>query len=313
MDGKRKKASSTSDSNTMMLYQSSFSNMPYLMYIIDKNCSVESCNKHLLTRLNVVDVDRKTVGWLYKQMKQSGFWTEEQAQMFKTKDIEVLLSGQPLLDQPELPVVDQHKSIHHYKSSRIPLHNKAQEVIGLLVIFTEITERLQLEEQLNKIKAQLQSANANADHNLATDVAQAARTNPLRVLVIEDNLIAQKATQAVLMQVDCLVDIADSEAQLWDVFEPGKYDVVFMDIGLEGTSGYILAQEIRKKEEKQKTHVPIIALTGFKAEAVSFDCDYYQMEGAITKPLTVEQANQVIQHYVYNIDIDVKGLKHVES
>lgn len=297
----------------MMLYQSSFLNMPNLMYIIDKNCSIVACNKPLLTRLNVVDVDIKTVGWLYKQMKQSGFWTEEQAQCFKTKDIEVILSAKPLVDQPELPVVDSHKSIHHYQSSRIPLMNDSQEVIGLLVIFTEITERLQLEEQLKRIKAQLQTANANAEHHLTSTSEQPERTNPLRVLVIEDNVIAQKATQAVLMQVDCLVDVVESEAKLWDVFEPGKYDLIFMDIGLEGTSGYILAKEIRKKEEKKDSHVPIIALTGFKADAVSFDCEYYEMEGAITKPLTVEQANQVIQHYVYNIDIDVKGLKHAES
>ena len=81
-----------------------------------------------------------------------------------------------------------------------------------------------------------------------------------------------------------------------------------MDIGLEGTSGYMLAKEVRKLEQGSRYRVPIIALTGFDAEIVKSDCEYYQMEGAIHKPLTVEQVRQIIQHYIKHIDIDVAGL-----
>ncbi len=52
------------------------------------------------------------------------------------------------------------------------------------------------------------------------------------------------------------------------LFKPGKYDLVLMDIGLEETSGYVVAKQLRKKEEKTKHHVPIIALTGFSAEVI---------------------------------------------
>jgi hypothetical protein len=57
--------------------------------------------------------------------------------------------------------------------------------------------------------------------------------------------------------------------------------------------------------------VPIIALTGYEADVVKYDCEQYFMEGAITKPLTSEQAEQIIKHYVYHMDVVVQGLKSV--
>lgn len=93
------------------------------------------------------------------------------------------------------------------------------------------------------------------------------------------------------------------------LFDPGKYDLVLMDIGLADTSGYVVAKQLRNKEKGTNHHVPIIALTGYEAEVVKYDCEQYFMEGAITKPLTSEQAEQIIQHYVYHMDVEVKGLK----
>lgn len=299
------------------LYKAISSQTSDIIYLLDKNCSIIDCNHNFLKLAGIDSIDEKNVGSLYKYMKESGFWTEKQVQMMKTKDIEVIVSGQSTIEIAEPPALDKQEQVHHYIASRIPILDDNQLVIALIVILKEVTERKIMEEQFEKIKHELEQFNARNDqtvkiinhvkpHQITSIPTES--NEPLRVLVVEDNPVAQKAAQSILMQVDCVVDIIKTESELLNIFEPGKYAMVFMDIGLEETSGYILAKQIRNKEKNTDYHVPIIALTGYKAELLTADCDYYKMEGAITKPLTLEQARQLIQRYIHKIDVSVKGL-----
>ncbi|MDP2364101.1 MAG: response regulator, partial [Ignavibacteria bacterium] len=129
------------------------------------------------------------------------------------------------------------------------------------------------------------------------------------VLLIEDNETSRRMSQVILMQLNCLVDTADSEPQVCTMFKPGQYDLVLMDIKLNDTSGYAIAKYIRTKEQKAGEHVSIIALTGYPAENLMLDCIRYHIDGAITKPLGLEQAQQLIQRYVFNHDVPVVRLK----
>ncbi len=129
-----------------------------------------------------------------------------------------------------------------------------------------------------------------------------------KVLLVEDNLIAQKVAKNLLETLGCDVDVAENGDGSLALFWPGKYDVVFMDIGLQDTSGYIVAQKIREQENDTEYHVPIIALTSYQAEVIKNDCREYFMAGAITKPLRMDQAEQIIQHYIYDKNVMVDGL-----
>ena len=72
----------------------------------------------------------------------------------------------------------------------------------------------------------------------------------------------------------------------------------------------MLSKQFRQLEKGTKFHVPIIALTSFEADLVKYDCDYYFMDGVISKPLSAEQANQIVQHYIYHKNTTVNGLKY---
>lgn len=299
------------------LYSAISTNTNDLVYLLDKNCSIIDCNSNFLKLIGIDSIDEKNVGSLYKYMKESGFWTEKQVQMMKTKDIEVIVSGDATLEVEEPPVLEKNEQIHHYIASRIPIIDNQKVVIGLFVMLKDVTDRKIMEEQFEKIKHELEQFNARNEqpvkivhHEVPNKISPIVvdLNEPLRVLVVEDNPVAQKAAQSILMQVDCVVDIVKTEPELLRLFEPGKYAMVFMDIGLEETSGYMLAKQIRNKESGTEYHVPIIALTGYKAELLTADCDYYKMEGAITKPLTLEQARQLIQRYIHRIDVSVNGL-----
>ena len=303
----------TSDICHHEIYKAAIAGIPELAYIIDKHCSFIDCNQNFLKHLNISAIEDTHPGTLYKLMLQSGRWTENQIQEMKAKDIETILSGVLPIEDTVLQVIDEQEKIHHYSLSRIPLLDQHQSTIALLVIIKDITQNHYLQEQYDGIKAQLLQLNKQPGQIINPGSESNMLAHPVHVLVIEDNLIAQKAAQGILMQIDCTVDIATSEAQFLNVFQPGKYDMILMDIGLEETSGYMLAKQIRNMEKDTGYRVPIIALTGYKADMLTTDCAYYQMEGAITKPLTLEQARQLIQRYIFNIDIPVTGLKLAAS
>jgi CheY-like chemotaxis protein len=313
MEKNKKMGESTSKAllDNALIYQSLFSYFPDFAYVLDKHCALIAYNQNFVNFLKLTELEDNTPGGLYRVMTRTGIWSEKQVLEIKARDIEVILSGTECINEVGLPIIGKDKSTHHYEVSRIPLFDEDNAVIALLVVIKDVTEKLADKEQLEKLKAQLQHFNANATTCLSVPAPTETKEldHTLKILVVEDNVIAQKAAQSVLMQIDCSVDVANSEAQLNSLFKPGKYDIVFMDIGLEETSGYMLARKIRELENNAPHHVPIIALTGYKADMLTTDCAYYQMEGAITKPLTIEQAQQLIQRYIFKIDIEVLGLQ----
>ncbi len=82
-----------------------------------------------------------------------------------------------------------------------------------------------------------------------------------KVLVVEDNFIAQTVAKTLLSGMDCHVDVASSGVDALALYEQNDYDLIFMDIGLgEGMDGYEVTHHIRSKISPTK-HIPIIALT----------------------------------------------------
>lgn len=291
-------------------YQEILYSLPNIIYVLDENCALTECNSNFLKLFGLKQLD--DVGKNpYRQLVNLAHWSEERVGLLKQNDINSLLSGETSVDKEEPPILDQKNNVFYFNVTRIPLFDKEKTVIGLLVVLVDISEHKKMAEQIEKLKEQLQLNNAKAPTPASSPV-MAAEKLP-KILMVEDNTVARKSAQSLLMQLDCQVDVADSGDKAASLFKPGKYDLVFMDIGLEDTSGYVVSKKIRQMEKDTQFHVPIIALTGFEADVVKYDCDEFYMEGAVTKPLTAEQAKQIIQHYVYNIDIPVRGLKSLKG
>lgn len=131
-----------------------------------------------------------------------------------------------------------------------------------------------------------------------------------RVLLVEDNPLAQMVTKQILESMELNVDIAGTGEDAVLMFEPGKYDLIYMDIGLPGINGYQTTQAIRAKEKEtaSKIDTPIIALTGHGAIDVKTFCGEAGMQGVLSKPLSKDRAEKVWRRYVRQELIDVPGL-----
>lgn len=297
MSSHHKKGSQEPASVIHQYYMDIINCVPDVVYWIDTNCNLMGCNNHFV-RLIGLNTVNELKGSPYVLMKKHALWSDDRIEALKLDDMNVIFSGEACHDVTEKPIVNHKGKSLHFKATRVPMYDVNKNIVGLIVVLTHVGTPKKA-GKTTSVKDTTAAEHTMTNHRLPT------------VLMIEDNLIAQNVERALLTALNCLVDIADTGDKAIELFNPGKYDLVLMDIGLEDTSGYVVAKRLRNIEKNTEFHVPIIALTGYEADVVKYDCNQYFMEGAITKPLTSEQADQIIKHYVYHQDIEVSGLKSI--
>lgn len=119
-----------------------------------------------------------------------------------------------------------------------------------------------------------------------------------KILLVEDNTVAQWMQSALLSSIGGQVEVVDSGEKVLEVFQPGKYDLVFLDLGLPGIQGDVVSRFIRKKEKGSGYHVPIIALTAHKTENINRHSLDAGVDEVFSKPLLREQINQIMDDYL---------------
>ena len=264
--------------------------MPDIVYWIDIECLLMGCNNNFIKLLNITNI-KDMVGTPYDQMIKHLPWPKAYIKSLKINDINVLFSETATYDTEELPVNNKEGVATYYRTTRVPLFDKNKQVIGLVVILTDITALKAIELQLNLI---------NPVKKLKQSIKKLER--PIRLLLVDDEHITLTSEKDMFTRLGCKVDIAKSGHAATKLFSPGKYDIVFLDISLGDTSGYVVSKKIREMEENTKYETPIIALTSHEVEIVKDDCEDYFMDAVFTKPLTPEQAMKIVKRFIYHED-----------
>jgi PAS domain S-box-containing protein len=293
----RRKKDSKEPNTTHEFYMTILNCAPNVIYWVDLNTNLQGCNKAFVQLLSLNKI-KDFNGTPYQQMRKFAHWSEKTVEKLKLDDMEVIFSGVAHYNRDEPVITDKDGKSLYFQATRVPIYDDNKNITGLIVVLADVGANKKPEERVTATEVEPQAAAELINGHIPT------------VLMIEDNLIAQNVEKAILTELNCQVDIAGTGDNALALFGPGKYDLVLMDIGLGDTSGYAVAKKLRKMEENTQYHVPIIALTGYEADVVKADCEKYFMEGVITKPLTPKQAEQIIKHYVHNLDVPVSGLKH---
>lgn len=121
------------------------------------------------------------------------------------------------------------------------------------------------------------------------------------ILLVEDNPLIQTVTKQMLQTVRVNVDVASTGQEAIGLFEPGKYSLIYMDIGLPDMDGYVVSQRFRAIEAAATAPItPILALTAHAAVDIKAFCMGAGMQGVLNKPLSCTQAQQAFERYVLN-------------
>jgi CheY-like chemotaxis protein len=119
--------------------------------------------------------------------------------------------------------------------------------------------------------------------------------NPIKVLIVEDHVIARKASKLLLTQLGCVVEQSDNASNTLETLKKNRYDIVFIDIGLPDMDGLTLAKKIRlEKLINKKTH--IIILTAHENREYRNQSQLMNA-GFIVKPLTFEKSEELLKMF----------------
>jgi PAS domain S-box-containing protein len=113
---------------------------------------------------------------------------------------------------------------------------------------------------------------------------------PLNILVAEDSELNREYMSFILKRAGHRAVFAAGGEEAVQAFEPGKYDLVIMDIQMPDISGLEAAQRIRKIEQSSRDSgkTPVMALTAY---AMPLDKNRFLsagMDGYISKPFTAK-------------------------
>lgn len=116
---------------------------------------------------------------------------------------------------------------------------------------------------------------------------------PMRILLVEDNIISQQVLSRMLKEKGHSVEIAGNGLEGIKLHSMGKYDAILMDIYMPEMDGIEATKRIREKEGVGK-RTPIIAVT---AETMHREREHFLtlgMDEYLPKPIKMEQLFDIL-------------------
>lgn len=128
------------------------------------------------------------------------------------------------------------------------------------------------------------------------------------ILLVEDNKPALITLENQIKSTGCKFISAMNGEEALTLAINHNFDLIITDIGLPGISGLELSQNFRKWElSKNKTRIPIIALTGHAEEDIRLQDKNSSIDKVLTKPMQRETLQSILNEYGLLKNNDVKS------
>lgn len=125
----------------------------------------------------------------------------------------------------------------------------------------------------------------------STTAASSARR--ARILVVEDNKIAQRVVAHILDKIDCEVLFADDGERGVQMAKLCDVDLILMDLQMPGMDGFTAARAIRALPACAE--IPMVALTANYSDEHRATCRQIGMQGFLSKPIQREELFKTIE------------------
>jgi len=137
----------------------------------------------------------------------------------------------------------------------------------------------------------------NKDQRKVGQMAEDGLRNALtsyspRILLVEDDPIAQFVQKRMLLNINCDVSVASNAKQALELVK-NNYDVILLDIGLPDIHGTELAVAIQRLLRLGR-HTRIIVITMHREEELKRECLEIGVEKVIYKPVEIDTLKELI-------------------
>jgi two-component system aerobic respiration control sensor histidine kinase ArcB len=123
------------------------------------------------------------------------------------------------------------------------------------------------------------------------------RSLAANVLLVDDDHLSQTATKILLKNFGCNVTIANDGSKALKSIRKGRFDMVFMDIGLPDISGFNVIENIRAKLDNANKDLPIVVLTAHE-DISQLDNIPKSITDIYSKPITMDIIEKLLAKYL---------------
>lgn len=118
------------------------------------------------------------------------------------------------------------------------------------------------------------------------------RIQKTNILAIDDEEVIRELLTNILARFDSNVTTAADGMSGIEIFQAGKYDIVFTDLGMPEISGWEVAQRIKALDP----NVKLILLTGWGVELDEKELREKKIDAVINKPFQIEQIVKAVSN-----------------
>lgn len=118
----------------------------------------------------------------------------------------------------------------------------------------------------------------------------------VRILLAEDNEVNQMVAKRMLESQGYDVKVVSDGQEAVDAATSTNFDLILMDCQMPRVDGYEATAMLREREANQR-HTPVIAMTASAMEGDAERCFAAGMDDYLSKPVRIEDLNEVIERW----------------
>jgi len=121
-----------------------------------------------------------------------------------------------------------------------------------------------------------------------------------KVIIAEDSSVIQNLTRKILQIQKYDITSVKNGFEVIDEMNKDNFDLILMDINMPKMDGMECARKIRKMDDRQKSQIPIIAITGNAKNYSITDFNEAGINEFIPKPLNFDVLVETVKKYTEN-------------
>lgn len=129
-------------------------------------------------------------------------------------------------------------------------------------------------------------------------IARRREIPALRVLLAEDNPTNRLVANRALKKLGCVVTAVEDGQEAVEVFGPGKFDLVLMDLQMPRLDGFAATSRLHEIDSS----VPVVALTAHAFDEERERCIEFGMWDHLSKPFTQEGLRLLLERVASHIE-----------